>query len=149
MPDEVAIKKALQASISKLTQLWQEYPKDLQTEKQIDESESAQRVVKDWIEKLVMVGQALAVPLEGTGQSVAYRVLFEELKAAAELGRPAVEKQMNILIEQMKGDIETLKLKEKSEVRTAGRLMLAAGLTYAGYRFLRYAHAEWAKRQLT
>jgi len=87
------------------------------------------------------------VPLEDTAKSVSYRHLFEKVKAAAELGRPAMEKEMEALLNELRRDIEHLEDKARAEVSTFGKVILAGVFTYGGYRALKYLYKEEMKRK--
>ena len=138
MAHEVLIKKALEKYLIELGVLQSEYPSEL-SEMTILTSSVAKSASDSWNEKLLEIGDALLVPMENTPSSLVYKELFKKVAIAARTkGVKEMNKAMDLLRNQMKGDIVDLKEKTKKEVGTVGKILIAGGILYVGYKALQY-----------
>ena len=137
MTNEVLILKAIEKYKVELGKLQSDYPKIGTLE--LTKSDLAKTAADEWNVRLMKIGDTLLVPMEGTPMVAVYVGLFKKVAVAARtMGFEDMNKAMNILLHQMKGDISDLKGRAKKEVSTVRKVLIALGLAYGGYKLLKY-----------
>lgn len=137
MANEALIKKALEKYLVELGKLQSDYPKIATTD--LMKSDLAKKAADEWNVRLMKIGDALLVPMERTPMAAVYIDLFKKIAVAARtLGIEDMNKAMNLLLHQMRGDITDVKAKAKKEVGTVGKLLLVMGIAYGGYKLMKY-----------
>lgn len=137
MANEALIQKALEKYIVELGKLQSDYPEIGTLE--LTKSDLAKKAADEWNERLMQMGDVLLVPMEGTPMAAVYVGLFKKVAVAARtMGIEEMNKTMDLLRHQMKGDISDIKAKTRKEVSTFRKGLIVLGLAYGGYKLLRY-----------